>query len=321
MVEPEYPLTLVARHAQLSPQLIRAWEARHRAVTPRRAPNGRRLYTQADLARLQTLRRLTAAGFPISRIAHLSSADLEALATRELPDLLPLPSHAGVAASGTAPAAFVADAMLAIGRLDGDAFLRSLETAEIALGKSAFLEQVVAELADEVGVAWRAGKLKVAHEHFATAQLRGYLGPFGRVPHLNATTPHLIVTTPRDQWHELGALLVAAAAHSHGWRVSYLGPSLPVEEIAGAAIGYRARAVALSIVYPEDDAQLPRELVRLRHLLPASTALLIGGRGSPAYRACFEDCRARHLPALHDLYPVLDELRRGPEAMPSPVPE
>lgn len=316
MLPPEYTLAAVVQRTGLSPQLIRAWEARHAAVSPGRSDNGRRIYREEDVARLALLKRLTTDfGFTISRIAHLPTPELEALVHHESAHAtLPAPnaSHDQRAAGPPArtPEQFVADALDAVSQLDSEALLRTFEAAEVALGRAAFLEKVAAGLAERVGEAWRAGRMKVAHEHFATAQLRGYLGPFGRVPHMSAATPHLVVTTPPEQWHELGALLVAAAAHSHGWRVSYLGPSLPVEEIAGAAHGFGARAVALSIVHPEDDPQLERELSRLRRLLPERTDLLIGGRGSAAYASLWKKIGARRLSRLSELYPVLDELRR-----------
>ena len=78
----------------------------------------------------------------------------------------------------------------------------------------------------------------------------------------------LVVATPAGQIHELGALLVGAAAANLGWHVTYLGASLPAAEIAGAARQNRARAVALSLVYPEDDPRLEGELTRLRESLP-----------------------------------------------------
>jgi DNA-binding transcriptional MerR regulator len=313
MTQAEYPLMTVARRTGLSPQLIRAWESRHAAVSPHRSENGRRLYWEADIERLTLLRSLTGMGLPISRLAHLPTPELDNLARREQGYAAESRESSRRLLIGDGEAArFVTDALAAISRLDSEALLNTFDAAEVALGRAAFLEKVVAPLAEQVGKGWRAGHLKIAHEHFATAQLRGYLGAFGRVPRMTPATPHLLVTTPPEQWHELGALLVAAAAHSHGWRVSYLGPSLPVEEIAGAAIGYTARAVALSIVHPEDDPHMERELVRLHRLLPEGTGLLIGGRGSSAYGPVFVKIGARHLSGLSELYPVLDELRRHP---------
>lgn len=304
-MESEYPLAVVSKRTGLSPQLIRTWEIRHAAVSPRRSGNGRRLYSVEDVERLHLLRRLTTEGFSIGRIARLPMADLEELLAQQS-------SAAPVLEGPDDPAAapFVSDAMDAIGRLDGDALIRALEAADLRLGKPVFLQEVVGTVARQVGEAWQSGRLKIVHEHFATAQIRGYLGPFGRVPHQGPATPHLIVTTPAGQWHELGALLVAAAAHSNGWRVTYLGPSVPVEEIAGGALGYNARAVALSIVHPEDDPQVAHDLRRLRRLLPETIALLIGGRGSSVCAPIVSGPGVSHLSRLDELYPALDELRR-----------
>ena len=78
-------------------------------------------------------------------------------------------------------------------------------------------------------------------------------------------------------------MIVNAAAAQVGWQTTYLGASLPAAEIAGAAVQNRALAVALSIVYPEDDPDLPQELTNLRRFLPEETRILIGGRAATAY--------------------------------------
>lgn len=126
--------------------------------------------------------------------------------------------------------------------------------------------------------------------------------------------PRLIVTTPNEQWHELGAMLVAAAAAGHGWSVTYLGPSLVAEEIVSAANDNRARAVALSIVYPEDAPGLNDELVRLRSLLPDNIEILAGGRAAPAYADALQSIGAIYAASLQALYAALDEIRNPREA-------
>ena len=69
-----------------------------------------------------------------------------------------------------------------------------------------------------------------------------------------------LVATPAGQRHELGALMVAVAAATDGWKVTYLGADLPAAEIAATALQRKARAVALSIVHPVDDPNLPGEI-------------------------------------------------------------
>ncbi len=83
-------------------------------------------------------------------------------------------------------------------------------------------------------------------------------------------------------------------------------------EIASAARKRQARAVALSLVYPEDDARLPGELTLLREALPAESALLVGGRAMPAYRGVLGRLGARLVEDLTHLGSVLDELRKPP---------
>jgi MerR family transcriptional regulator, light-induced transcriptional regulator len=105
-------------------------------------------------------------------------------------------------------------------------------------------------------------------------------------------------------------LSAAAAAGDNGWQVTYLGPSLPTEEIVGAAIQGRARAVALSIVYPEDDFELVTELKKLRRLLSPEVPLITGGRAVPGYTAVLSEIGAIQLQDLSAFYRTLDNLRR-----------
>jgi methylmalonyl-CoA mutase cobalamin-binding subunit len=120
----------------------------------------------------------------------------------------------------------------------------------------------------------------------------------------------LIVATPTGQIHELGALLISAAAANLGWHVTYLGASLPAVEIAGAARQNRARAVALSLVYPEDDPRLPGEIFRLHESLPEEVTLLVGGRAMPAYREVLDKIHATQVQDLTHFCLVLDGLRK-----------
>ena len=53
-----------------------------------------------------------------------------------------------------------------------------------------------------------------------------------------------------------------------------------------------ARAVGLSIVYPEGPYALEAELKKLRHLLPSDVALITGGRAVPAYRSVLNEIEA-----------------------------
>ena len=94
--------------------------------------------------------------------------------------------------------------------------------------------------------------------------------------------PLLVSTTLAGELHEFGVLLASVLAAEAGWRVLYLGPSLPAGEIARAAASSRAHAVAVSVVDERPATELMAELGSLRERLPARVRLLVGGRGALA---------------------------------------
>jgi len=266
-----------------------------------------------EVERLELLRRLTESGHSIGTVAKLPTEKL-----RELAPPVAAAAHAhsegarAVAMStlSTVAPGFLEECIANVKALDARALEATLGRAAIALGNQGLLQRVIAPLTQTIGDLWRDGIITAAHEHFASAVIRTFLGHAAK-PFAEADgAPVLVVATPAGQLHELGALLVGATAANLGWRVTYLGAALPAAEIAGAAGQNRARAVALSLVYPEDDSRLPAELKRLRELLPAEIPLLVGGRAMPAYRETLDQIRAAQVDNLKDLCTTLDGLRR-----------
>ena len=81
-------------------------------------------------------------------------------------------------------------------------------------------------------------------------------------------------------------------------------------EIAGAAIQNKARAVAMSIVYPDDDPNLAQELESLRRHLSPEIKIITGGRASESYDATLEKLGAIRTRELSELYRILEQMRR-----------
>lgn len=305
-----YPIKLAALQTGLSEYVIRIWEQRYRAVEPERTASNRRLYTPAQIARLQLLRQVTQAGHGIGQVAQLSHEQLSHLAAGRAetgfpPEMIPQDKKQSAGA-------YLEECLRAVEAMRGQALEAALLNGEIALGRMGLLQHVVAPLAQTIGELWRKGDLTAAQEHFATAVLRVFLGNASRPHDFLPAAPLLTVATPTGQIHELGALLVSTVAANLGWRVTYLGPSLPAAEIAGAARNPPSRAVALSLVYPDDDPALPSELSRLREALPARVALLAGGRAAASYKDALKSVGAILVNDLDQLGLALDNLRKTP---------
>lgn len=304
MADAHQAIKVVVRRTGLSAHVIRIWEKRYGAVAPERTGTNRRLYSDDQIERLILLRELTQHGHSIGHVAKLPTDKLRELARETHGTNGPAPG------AGPAAPTFLEDCIVAVKSLDARALEESLKRGATELGAQGLLQRVVAPLAKAIGDLWRDGTITAAHEHFASAVIRLFLGHAARPFAGSDSAPVLVVATPAGQIHELGALLVGAAAANLGWHVTYLGASLPALEIAGAARQNRARAVALSIVYPEDDPRLEGELTRLHDSLPAGTALFVGGRAMPAYRDTLEKIGATQLKDLAHLSVALDDLRK-----------
>lgn len=297
----------VSRRTGLPAHVIRVWERRYAAVTPTRTPTNRRLYSEADIEHLALLSHATKSGYSIGQVAALPIDQL-----RELLSQSQTPSTPAAAPESPADR-WLQECLQAVGNLDAPALESTLSRATLALGTQGVLHLLLAPLTRSLGELWRSGEITAAQEHFASAVIRTFLATASRPFALADHTPKLIVTTPAGQLHELGAVMVGALAANLGWRVLYLGTSLPATEIAGTAIKNQVRAVALSIVYPDDDPHLGPELELLRRLLPAEIKIVVGGRAASSYRPTLDRIGALQTTTLEELNTILDNLR-----LPSP---
>lgn len=271
---PRHPIAVVAARTGLAQDILRIWERRYRVVEPHRSETGRRLYTDADVERLNLLRLAVESGRRISDVAPLTTDALRGVAGEDARASVRGP---GAGSAPRAPDFFVDSALAAIEGYDGaalDVVLRraTLEMAAPTL-RTAVLQPVIASVGDR----WRHGTLRIANEHMATAVIRTFLGELLAKAGVTQGNPRIVVSTPAGQRHELGALLATLAAREVGWNAIYLGPDLPAVEIAAVVRASGAVAVALSVTSPADTARLASELSELRELLGADTPVFVGG--------------------------------------------
>jgi MerR family transcriptional regulator, light-induced transcriptional regulator len=300
-VEPaRYPLRAVVRRTGLSADVLRAWERRYGAIQPDRTPGGQRLYSDADVERLVLLQRATVAGHSISEIARLDRDTLEALLDR--------PGGTGVAGSIAAAESHLRDAMATTEGLDSSGLEAVLKRAALSVGMEAFVDTVLPRFLRAVGDRWHRGAITPAHEHLATQTVRRVLSWIADAYDAPPDAPQIVVATPASELHELGAMLVAAAAASEAWRVLYLGANLPAGDIAAAATQAQASVVALSVVYVDGEVAL-RELQETANGLPAETLMIIGGTAAARLERSLGDSRIRVLADLDALRATLRERR------------
>ena len=270
---PLYRIGAVAHETGIATETLRIWERRYRVVVPSRTAAGGRLYSDGDLDRLRIIKDLVDHGHAISQVAHLNHQQL-------------LTMQARLEMAGAAPSLddLRGRFLDAASRLDAHTAQQILGRATLLLEPRVLVLDLIAPLLRELGERWAAGHAGVCHEHMASAIVRTVLGGLLVTQSGDGARPRIIAATPKGELHELGALLSAVLAGAAGWDVLYLGPNLPAEEIAEAAVASGARVVAISLVASgrrETEVDL-RALVQA--LAPAVT-LIAGGSGAAASAA------------------------------------
>jgi methylmalonyl-CoA mutase cobalamin-binding subunit/DNA-binding transcriptional MerR regulator len=291
---------VVTLRTGLTPDLLRAWEKRYGVMSPSRSSAGQRVYTDADIERLALLARAVKGGRAIGLVAKLPLRELQRVVEEDAKALGAM-SPPSTPSPTESRATLQATAFATIERFDAVELESLLRTTALRLGIDETLDGVVGPLRIDIGARWHEGRLSPANEHLATAVIRrtlSWMMDTGTPPPMGRT---LVVATLAGQAHELGAMLAAAAASSHGWRVVYLGANLPSRDIGVAANHTRASAVALSFVHPAEDPRMADALRELRATLLSGIAILAGGSAAANYAPALAAVGASRFGSIREL--------------------
>ena len=172
---PKHPIQVVSRRTGLTTDVIRAWERRYNAVTPQRAANSRRLYSDLDVEKLSLLHRATSAGRRIGDIANQTIDELYSLVendeyaaaqARNIPSERPN--------TGSVMEHFE-ECLDAVTRMDPSSLKLSLNKAANTLGIPFLLEDLLRPLIAYIRDECRRGNMRLSQECMATAIVRSYM--------------------------------------------------------------------------------------------------------------------------------------------------
>jgi DNA-binding transcriptional MerR regulator len=293
-----WPMGAVTRRTGIGEHTLRAWERRFGFPAPIRLESGHRRYTAEQVQQLILINTALSCGYRAGEVVPLPRTELEDL-------LRSCGAYEPDVESGM-PQTMVDQLFEACRRFDRDAVATALTAEVTTLGVKRFLRERVGPLLESVGRAWEQGHIEIRHEHFLSEILEDVLRTARtNLERAGSGRPVALATLP-DEFHGLGLHIVALAVVAAGRRVSVLGPHMPVDEIAKAAESLDAAAVGLSIsIFGVDDATA-EAVAELRHLLPATTELWIGGAGAAHLKSIPDGVRV--LVSFEDLEAALAHL-------------
>lgn len=159
------------------------------------------------------------------------------------------------------------------------------------------LEQVIEPGLVQIGALWAAGRCSVSGEHMASTKVLGRLLKLLETanPAAESGAPVAVAAAFPDERHEIGALVAAHTLTRHGYRVVYLGSSLPVEALERACRLLEPALVCLSVTRsPLLETHAP-QLAELAGRLPDGVRVLVGGQGCREVPASLEGSRVELL--------------------------
>ncbi len=306
----QYLISTVSKRSGVKSDLVRAWERRYQAVKPTRTEGGHRVYTDLDIARLKLLNQATNSGHSISQIAQLSLGDLKNLLNKESDSIAQVIGQSVPLHGSRLHIAedYIQKCYAAVLAFDAHALESHFENGIVELGTEVFIEKLLNPLLTLIGDRWRSGELRPVHEHMASSIVRSLTYILRNNNPCSPDAPRMIVCTPINQLHELGALLAGIIAELKGWKVTYLGANLPAEEIAAAVKFTNASAVTISISFKTDDHVISKELRRLRKLLGNDVALIVGGRAAFHYEGVLDEVGVLKIKNYEHFRQILQDL-------------
>ncbi len=272
---PLFNTRAVSQQTGIAAPTLRAWERRYMILSPQRAQNDYRLYSERDIAIIRWLKAHVDEGMSISQaialFRHLEEEQNQ------------LYQHNSVTQGNTSPATydlhFVQKHLLeAFTRLDEDTASR-LMASILAIYP---LEQVCRELVTptlwEIGRLWEQGLISVSIEHFASAFFHGLLTNLLHVTPTNNTNPLVITCCAPGEVHELAPLMISLLLRRAGLRVAYLGRSIETAGLLQTARQLSPALICVSVTLISVLEAVIELGLKLQELPPPRPAFIFSGQ-------------------------------------------
>ena len=200
---------------------IRIWEKRYNVLQPMRTDTNIRLYSLSSLQKLLNITLLHDYGYKISKISTFTDEKIAEM-IRDIISNKNSKNHA------------VNAFKMAMMNFDQELFSN---TYNWLLEEKSFKEifhQVFIPLMEEIGLLWQTDTITPAHEHFISCLiLKKILVNIEKIESQKPinTDKVYVLSLPLNEIHELGLMYLHYEIVSKGYKVVYLGESMPIDNL------------------------------------------------------------------------------------------
>jgi DNA-binding transcriptional MerR regulator len=296
---PLFNTKAVAQKTGIAAPTLRAWERRYTILSPERAQNDYRLYSERDIAIISWLKEHVDAGMSISQAIalfrhleeehhqlHRKDSPPESASPFQVMISNPTVGKHETIAKGeeqekdvTYNMRFVRERLLEAFNSFDEATASRLMASMLAIYP---IEQVCTELITptlwEVGHLWERGLITVAIEHFASAFFHGWLTNLLHAMPTNNPNPLVIACCAPGELHELAPLMLALLLRRAGLRVAYLGQSIETESLLQTVRRLSPALICISVTLISSLEAATELGQKVQELPPPRPVLIFGGQ-------------------------------------------
>jgi MerR family transcriptional regulator, light-induced transcriptional regulator len=264
--EAQFTIKTVSKQTGILPVTIRAWERRFHLLTPQRADNRYRMYSERDVVLLKWIQASLKRGISISKAVISLKANLD---NGVLPDIALEPAPTIEAGQAQPPSIYAQRLYKALIIHDDAEADNILQAAHSIFDLVIVFERVIIPCMFEIGEAWRMGNLSITSEHMASSFIKAKLMSLLNAYPNRRNPPVILVGCAPFEQHEIGTLMMAILLRRSGQRVEYLGTDVPLDDLLDYARREHPAMILLSASIEQNALELVGFEKRLKALKPA----------------------------------------------------
>ena len=274
--DPKYTIKTVTTQTGVRAVTIRAWENRYGLLNPQRSENRYRLYSDRDVAMLRWVKSQVDQGISISSVVR----DLNNILSRgEFPEVLPTITPRPRSYQPVPPEKISIQLFEALFKHDDSTSNELLKQASSMYDLTTVCTEVIGNTLIKIGDAWHRGEMRITDEHFASRYLQGKLLNLLQAYPNRRGAPLILLTSAPEETHEIACLMLSVMLRHDGYRVEYLGPDLPIDDLVDYSKQEKPAMVVMSATMEENAMRLTRVQEKLWRIKPKS----VFGYGGQAF--------------------------------------
>lgn len=144
-----------------------------------------------------------------------------------------------------------------------------------------FYLEVLQPALREVGRLWQTGEVSVAQEHLATSIAGRTMAAFYvKFMDRKPTRGAAVITAAPDEYHEVGARMVADFLELDGWDTAFLGANTPATEVVALLKTRKPAILGISVMMPFNLAKAEQLIAAVRAEPALSGVKIMVGGGA-----------------------------------------